>query len=334
MDKKVVLTGIKPTGSPHIGNYLGAIKPALNYLKRDDVLNYFFIADYHAHTAVKDPKVFKEYIYELAATWLACGLDPDRVIFYRQVDTPEVFELSWLLACHTPKGDMNRAHAYKALVQDNVEKGNKDPDQGVNMGLYTYPILMAADILLYDANLVPVGKDQIQHVEIARSIAKRVNQLYKKEVLVEPQEMVDDNVATIIGLDGRKMSKSYNNTIPLFVPEKKLRKLCMKITSDSTAPDAPKDPDKSLVFDFFKLFGTESETADFRAELERGISWGVAKEKLFEKINEEIKGPREKYDELMANKDVIDGYLKEGAVKAREHAGRTMKRVRNILLGE
>jgi len=333
MSKKNILTGIKPTGTPHIGNYLGAIKPALKEM-HNDMYNYkLFVADYHAHTTVKDAKVFQEYVYEIAATWLACGLDPEKVTFYAQVDVPELFELTWLLACHTPKGDLNRAHAYKALVQANVEKGNKDPDHGVNVGLFTYPLLMAADILLFDTNLVPVGKDQIQHVEIARSIASRINALYKTEVLVEPEALVVDAVAVVPGLDGRKMSKSYDNTIPLFCTEKRLKKLVNRITTDSSEPDAPKDPENSLIFDYYKLFASHKESEAFKSQLMGGISWGEAKAQLFEKINDEVKGPREIYNKLMENKDQIDKFLKEGAEKARVVAIENMKRIRGHLLG-
>ncbi|MEE2744380.1 MAG: tryptophan--tRNA ligase [Bdellovibrionota bacterium] len=333
--KKTILTGVKPTGMAHIGNYLGAIRPALQEVeKRKDNANFFFfIAEYHAHTSVKDPSLFKEYIYDIAATWLAFGLDPDKVTFYRQGDIPELFELTWLLACHTPKGDLNRAHAYKALVADNQEKGNQDPDHGINMGVYTYPILMASDILLFDTNIVPVGKDQIQHVEIARSMASRINELYKTEVLVEPQEEVKEDVATIPGLDGRKMSKSYNNSIPLFVSYKKLKKLVNKIKTDSTGPNEPKDPDTALVYDYYKLFSTPEELSKFREELIKGLSWGEAKAQLFEKINNQIKGPRDKYNQLMENRQVIDKLLIEGAQKARAVAQRTMERVRKNLLG-
>ncbi|RLA60542.1 MAG: tryptophan--tRNA ligase [Epsilonproteobacteria bacterium] len=333
MSKKNILTGIKPTGTPHIGNYLGAIKPALKDMHNSDNNYKLFVADYHAHTTVKDAKLFQEYVYEIAATWLACGLDPDKVTFYAQVDVPELFELTWLLSCHTPKGDLNRAHAYKALVQENIDKGNKDPDHGVNMGLFTYPLLMAADILLFDTNLVPVGKDQIQHVEIARSIASRINALYKTEVLVEPESLVVDEVAVVPGLDGRKMSKSYDNTIPLFCSEKRLKKLVNRITSDSSAADAPKDPDSSLVFKYYQLFASKDESKAFREELMKGISWGVAKAQLFEKINDEIKGPREIYNNLMENKEQIDKLLQAGAIKARAVAVENMKRIRKQLLG-
>jgi len=333
--KKTILTGVKPTGMAHIGNYLGAIKPALEEVekRKENADFFFFIAEYHAHTSVKDPALFKEYIYDIAATWLAFGLDPDKVTFYRQGDIPELFELTWLLACHTPKGDLNRAHAYKALVAENQEKDNQDPDQGINMGVYTYPILMASDILLFDTNIVPVGKDQIQHVEIARSMASRINELYKTEVLVEPQEEVKQEVATIPGLDGRKMSKSYNNSIPLFVSEKKLKKLVNKIKTDSTGPNEPKDPDTALVYDYYKLFSTPEELSVFREELIKGLSWGEAKAQLFEKINNQIKGPRDKYNQLMENRQVIDKLLVDGAKKARAVAKRTMERVRKNLLG-
>jgi tryptophanyl-tRNA synthetase len=329
----IVLTGIKPTGAPHLGNYLGAIRPALLYLKRDDLSHFFFIADYHAYTSVKDPKKFQEYIYEIAATWLACGLDPNRVIFYRQKDVPQVFELAWLLACHTPKGDMNRAHAYKAMVSENEDKGNKDPDYGVNMGLFTYPILMAADILLFNSTLVPVGKDQVQHVEIARSMAKRINQFLKKEVFESPKEMVQDDVATVQGLDGRKMSKSYNNTIPLFTTEKKLKKLVGRIKTDSTAEGGPKQIEGSLIFDYFKLFGSKEETLEFKEELEKGLSWGLAKEMLFNVINKELSPLREKYDLLMGDKKEIDEILLAGGKKAHQIAEKNMQIFREALLG-
>jgi tryptophanyl-tRNA synthetase len=331
--KKNILTGIKPTGTPHIGNYLGAIRPALKSMG-DPNFNYkLFVADYHAHTLVKDAKTFQQYVYEIAATWLACGLDPQRVTFYLQVDVPELFELSWILACHTPKGDLNRAHAYKALVAENLENQTKDPDHGVNMGLFTYPLLMAADILLFDAHYVPVGKDQLQHLEMARSMASRINARYKKQVFVEPQPIIQSDVATVPGLDGRKMSKSYDNTIALFCSEKKLKKLINRITTDSSAPDAPKDPNNSLVFDYYKLFASQQETEAFRQRLLAGISWGEAKACLFEKMNQEIAPLRNTYDELIEDKDKIKRLLKEGAQKAQACAQEKMAMVRKTLMG-
>jgi len=232
MKKIVTLTGVKATGMPHMGNYLGAMRPAINRLKNNaDQKNdfYYFIPDYHSLISHKDAGFIKNSSYEVAATWLACGLDPEKVIFYRQSDVPQILEFSWILACFTPKGDLNRAHAYKALTAQNAELGREDLDQGVNAGLFFYPVLMAADILLFDTNFVPVGQDQRQHVEMARSIAQRINNFYNQELLVEPQEIIEKDVAVVMGLDGRKMSKSYDNSIPLFVDEKNLKKYINKI---------------------------------------------------------------------------------------------------------
>ena len=264
---------------------------------------------------------------------MALGLDVEKSIFYKQSDVPEIFELQWLLSCMTPKGDMNRAHSYKARIQENEEKGNKDPDHGVNMGLYSYPILMAADILLYDTNLVPVGKDQVQHVEIARSIAQRINQYFGDETLIEPKEVLQEGGSYIPGLDGRKMSKSYDNTIPLWVPEKKLRKLIMKIKTDSSAPEDPKNPDDSLIMDIYKLFANQEQVDALAKRYREGIGWGEAKQELFESVNEYLKAPRQKYNQLMENKDQLDEILERGAQKARELALPTMKRVRQRMTG-
>ena len=327
---KKILTGIKPTGMPHIGNYLGAIRPAIE-LSRSENDCFYFIADYHSLTSIKDPKLFKQYVYEGIATWIALGLDTDKATFYRQSDLPEVFELNWILACHTPKGDLNRAHAYKAMVQDNQEAG-KDPDLGVNTGLYTYPVLMAADILLFDTNVVPVGKDQIQHVEMARSMAQRFNQLFG-ETLVEPQEQIQKEVAIVPGLDGRKMSKSYNNTIGLFLPEKKLRKLVNKITTDSTPPEAPKDPNDSAIFDLYRQFGSETEIQALEKRYKEGISWGEAKAELFEVMNRELAPARERFNQLMENTDELERVMAKGAEKARAVAHQTMTRVRKACTG-
>jgi len=330
---KTILTGIKPTGMPHIGNYLGAIAPAIELATHGADRSFLFIADYHSLTGTKDPQLFQEQLYQVAATWLACGVDPKKVIFYRQSDIPEIFELCWILACHVPKGDLNRAHAYKAAVADNLEnKRNNDPDHGVNMGLYSYPVLMAADILLFDTNIVPVGFDQVQHVEIARSIAQRMNQLYG-DVLVLPQEKIRDGAHTVSGLDGRKMSKSYDNTIPLFAPEKRLQKLINRITTDSSGPTAPKNPDDSLIFEYYKIFANDSQTQSFRKALEGGISWGEAKAQLFELVNDKVKNMRDCYDKLIEDRAYIDSVLSEGAQKARVVAKETMSRVRKMVLG-
>ncbi len=315
---KVVLTGIKPTGKPHIGNYLGAIKPALSLVEEYDAR--YFIADYHALNTIKDPSVLKDNTYEVAATWLACGLDPEKVLFYRQSDVPQTFELATQLMCFTAKGLMNRAHAYKAVVQENIEK-NRDEDFGVNMGLYTYPILMAADILLFDSDYIPVGKDQVQHIEIAADIAEAVNRTYKKDLLTIPKPLVSDETMTIIGSDGRKMSKSYNNTIALFLDEKKLRKSVMKIVTNSQSVEEPKNPDNCSVFSLYKLFASKEEQDSLAKKyLAGGMGWGEAKQTLFEAMNEQIKPMREKYLQLMENKDEIDKILDEGGKKAREIA--------------
>lgn len=331
--EKTVLTGIKPTGVPHLGNLLGAIRPALNLSHTmDDAKFIFFVADYHALTGKKDPKAYAQSIYDVAATWIAFGLDPKKVIFYKQSDIPEIFELSWILACHTPKGDMNRAHSYKASVQANEEKGQIDLDHGINMGLYTYPILMSADILLFNTNIVPVGKDQIQHVEIARSIAQRFNQYYK-DTLVLPQELVRESAGIIPGLDGRKMSKSYNNTIPLFETPKKLRKLINRITTDSSAPEDPKDPHASLIFKLYSEFANQNQIDELRSRFENGISWGEAKAELFEIMDSYLAGPRDIYNELIQDRVKIDQMLANGACEAREIASSTIQRVRKALKG-
>jgi len=324
-----VLTGIKPTGSPHIGNLLGAIRPALR-LADEGLEAFYFIADYHALTSVNDAATMRQLTNEVAATWLAMGLDPDRAVFYRQSDVPEVFELSWVLACATSKGWMNKAHAYKALVDANRAAG-VDEDDGINMGVYTYPILMAADIVAFDADFVPVGKDQVQHIEIARDIAQRVNSTAGAEVLKLPMAKVDDNVATVPGLDGRKMSKSYDNTIPLFAPSKQLRKTIMKMVTDSTPPEAPKDPETSSVFQLYRAIASPSEIDTLRARYASGIGWGDAKQALFEVLDRLLTDPRAKYDELMANPARIDELLARGAARARPIARATLDRVRKAI---
>lgn len=316
--KKTCLTGIKPTGMPHLGNYLGAIKPAIEMANSGDYDSYYFIADYHSLTTIYDPKKLNEYIYEVAAVWLAMGLDPSKSVLYKQSDIPEVMEVNWILNCFTSKGLMNRAHAYKAMVQEN-EENNRDPDQSVNMGIYSYPVLMSADILFINSDVVPVGADQVQHIEIARNIATVFNHHYG-DILTLPEAMVRENVSLVPGLDGRKMSKSYDNHIPLFLPEKKLKKMLNKIKTDSQPPEAPKDPDDSLIFDLFKLFANESEVKKLDEWYRRGIGWGEAKAELFKVVNRELEGPREIYNDLMANKEKIDKVLQEGREKIRPKA--------------
>ena len=326
--KKVSLTGIQSTGYLHIGNYFGAIKPALDLAKEYDAR--YFIADYHSLNSVKDPVELNAYIRAVAAGWLAAGLDPEKVIFYRQSSIPEVFELTIMLMAFTSKGLMNRAHAYKAAVQDNNERGD-DPDAGINMGLYTYPALMAADIILFDSDVVPVGQDQRQHIEIAQDIAEAVNAHYKKPVLKVPQAAIQESVAVVPGLDGRKMSKSYNNTIPLFAPEKELHKTIMRIVTNSQAVEEPKDPDASQIYQLYKLFTSKEEQASLAARYRAGgMGWGDAKEELFRAANRVLTPMRQLYEELMADPKRLDTILAEGAKKARVIAAETIKRFRKV----
>ena len=323
--KKRVLTGIKPTGYAHLGNYFGMIKPAIEMSKSDEFDNFYFIADYHALTTLKTKEEMIEYTYNIACTWLACGLDPNKVVFYRQSDIPETFELNWILCNVTPKGLMNRAHAYKAVVEKNEEE-NEDKDFGVNMGLYNYPILMAADILLFDTNYVPIGLDQKQHIEIARDIANSFNNKYGK-TFTEPEEIIQKEVHTLVGLDGRKMSKSYGNTIQLFTTEEVLKKSINRIVTDSRLPGEPKDLDCTL-FKFYKLFANEKQTKDFGDRLLKGLGWGDAKKELFEVANEYIKPMREKYNYYMSHKSEVDQILKTGTERARTIARKNIEKIR------
>ncbi len=326
---KRILTGIKPTGYAHIGNYFGAIMPSINLSNDKENDCYYFIADYHALTTLDNKELLKEYTYYLAATWLACGLDPNKVVFFRQSDVPEVFELNWILNNVTPKGLMNRAHAYKAVVEKNQENG-VDIDSGVNMGLYNYPILMAADILLYKTNIVPIGLDQKQHIEITRDIATYFNNKYSTKTLILPEEILTKNAYTIVGLDGRKMSKSYNNYIRLFGTENELKKGINRIITDSKLPGEPKDLD-CTVNKLYKVFATESEQAEFDEKLKNGLSWGEAKKELFNVVNRQLEPMREKFDYYMNNKDIIDQILKDGAKKARVVAKETLREVRELI---
>ena len=326
--KKRILTGIKPTGYAHLGNYFGAIKPAIKLSHNEDYECFYFIADYHALTTLKNADEMQDHLYNIACTWLACGLDPDKVIFYKQSDIPEDFELNWILCNVTPKGLMNRAHAYKAVVESNVSK-NMDVDFGVNMGLYNYPILMAADIILYGADLVPVGQDQKQHIEIARDIAKNFNKKYGK-VFVEPQEYIEEQFQTLVGLDGRKMSKSYGNTIQLFTTEEVLRKSINQIVTDSKMPGEPKDVDCTLN-KIYKLFASEEQAEAFDEKLRNGLGWGEAKKELYELANNYIKPMREKYFYYMEHKELVDQILEEGASKARVVAKEYLSKVRKAI---
>jgi tryptophanyl-tRNA synthetase len=329
MSRHRVLTGITTTGTPHLGNYVGAIRPAVAASRDASIDSFFFLADYHALIKCHDPDVVRQSSKEIAATWLALGLDTDNALFYRQSDIPEIPELTWVLCCNAAKGLMNRAHAYKAAVQANEEAG-EDPDFGITMGLFSYPVLMAADILMFNASHVPVGRDQVQHVEMARDIAQRFNHNFA-DVFTLPQAAVDDSVAVLQGLDGRKMSKSYNNTIPLFEGEKSLRKSINRIKTNLLEPGEPKDPDDSTVFQVWAAFASPQETARMRREFENGIAWGEAKKQLFELVNGELAGARERYQQLMADPAYIEAVLKKGAERAREHAVSLMAKVRSAV---
>ena len=319
MAKDTVLTGITTTGTPHLGNYVGAIRPAIAASRRDDAQSFYFLADYHALVKNQDPDSVHRSSLEVAATWLALGLDTDRAVFYRQSDIPEIPELTWILGAVTAKGLMNRAHAYKAAVAANEESESRDPDKGITMALFAYPVLMAADILLFNANQVPVGKDQKQHVEMARDIAQRFNHNFS-ELFVLPEAVIGDNTAVLSGLDGRKMSKSYNNTIPLFAPEKRLRKLIMKIKTNLLEPGEPKETEGCTLFEIYQAFATESEVDEMRQRFADGIGWGELKQELFEYVNEHLKAAREEYDRLIDSPDHVESILIAGAERAREIA--------------
>lgn len=330
MDQEIYLTGITTTGTPHIGNYVGAIRPGIAASKDAGKKNYYFLADYHALAKSEDPDNICQSTLEIAAAWLALGLDTDNAIFYRQSDIPEIPQLMWILTSMTAKGLMNRAHSYKAAVQANIDGGNKDPDKGINMALYSYPILMAADILMFKATRVPVGRDQKQHVEMARDMAQRFNHHYG-DVLVLPQPVIGDNTAVLAGMDGRKMSKSYDNTIPVFATEKGLRKLIMKIKTNSLEPGEPKDTEDSTLFAIYKAFAIDSETDDIARRYADGIAWGEMKQLLFEHINEHIKPAREEYMRLMADPAIVEAELKKGAARAREIAVPYLAEIRNAV---
>ena len=332
MSKQRVLTGITTTGTPHLGNYVGAIRPAIEASRDTNNESFYFLADFHALIKCQDPAAVHQSTKEIAATWLALGLDTDNAVFYRQSDIPEIPELTWVLNCVCAKGLMNRAHAYKAAVDANVEEG-EDADKAITMGLFSYPVLMAADILMFGSNKVPVGKDQIQHVEMARDMAQRFNHIYckKEPLLTLPDYQVDEDSAILQGLDGRKMSKSYGNTIPLFLPEKKLQKHINKIKTNLLEPGEPKDPDTSAVFQIWKAFATQEQTAEMRRAFEEGIGWGDAKKKLFALINEEIAEARERYEDLLARPADIESELQKGAEKARAVSKPMLAQVREAI---
>ncbi|WP_219209249.1 tryptophan--tRNA ligase [Variovorax boronicumulans] len=310
-----VLTGITTSGTPHLGNYVGSVRHSVRFSRRADVQSFYFLADYHALIKVDDPARIQRSTLEIAATWLACGLDPERVTFYRQSDIPEIPELSWFLTCVTGKGLLNRAHAYKASVDKNTAKG-EDPDADVSAGLFMYPVLMGADILMFNAHKVPVGRDQVQHIEMARDMAQRFNHLYGDHFTL-PEADIDEAVATLPGLDGRKMSKSYDNTIPLFTPRAQLQKLIGGIVTDSRAPGEPKDTEGSALFQIYQAFADAQETEALRQAFADGIAWSEAKQILFERIDREIAPLRARYEELINDPAQIERILLAGADKAR-----------------
>jgi tryptophanyl-tRNA synthetase len=322
-----VLTGITTTGTPHIGNYVGAIRPSVAASRNNAVRTFFFLADYHALVKNEEPDLVARSTLEIAAAWLAVGLDPDAVVFYRQSDIPEIAELAWILSCVTAKGLMNRAHAYKAAVDENLSSGDKDPDRGITMGLFSYPILMTADILMFKADRVPVGSDQKQHIEMARDIATRFNHHFG-ELFVLPEAVIEQHVAVLPGLDGRKMSKSYGNTIPLFTPAKQLRKLIMRIKTNSQEPGEIKNPDDSALFAIYRAFATHTEAEEMRTMYRNGIGWGDVKQRLFELLNDELAPAREKYERLVAAPDQVEDILRRGAERARAASRPLMEQVR------
>jgi tryptophanyl-tRNA synthetase len=317
MSKQIWLTGITTSGTPHLGNYVGAIRPTVEASRNKEREGFYFLADYHAMIKNQDPLMLRQSRREISAAWIALGLDTDHATFYRQSDIPEIMELTWMLTCLTAKGLMNRAHAYKAVVQENVDNDVADPDKGITMGLFSYPILMSADILMFKATHVPVGRDQVQHLEMARDIAQRFNHHYG-ELMVLPQAVIEDSASVLKGLDGRKMSKSYGNTIPLFESAAKLRKSIMKIKTNSLEPGEPKDPEDNTVFEIYRAFASEEQTLAMRDAYTGGIGWGDAKQQLFELVDSVLDGPRKHYEELMAEPDQLDEILALGAEKARE----------------
>lgn len=323
------LTGITTTGTPHLGNYVGAFRPAVEASRRPGTENFYFLADYHALIKCDEPARVQRSTLEIAACWLAVGLDPERVLFYRQSDIPEILELTWLLTCVTGKGLLNRAHAYKAAVDKNTAAG-LDPDVDVSAGLFMYPVLMAADILMFKAHKIPVGRDQVQHVEMARDIASSFNHLYG-ELLVPPEAQIDETVALLPGVDGRKMSKSYDNHIPLFAPREQLRRLIAGIVTDSRAPGEPKQVEGSALFQIYEAFASVEETQRLRQAYADGIAWSEAKQALFDRIDAEIAPMRERYEALIADPARIERTLKAGAERARAIATPFMAELRHAV---
>ena len=326
--KPISLTGIKPTGNPHIGNYFGMYKPAIALTEK--YLGLYFVADLHALTTTPDRKELQQLIHEVAAGWLALGLDPEKSVFFRQSSIPEIPECAWILACLTSKGLMNRAHAYKAAVDKNLE-AERDPDDGINMGLYNYPVLMAADILLYGSDVVPVGLDQKQHIEITRDIAENFNRTYGKTLKL-PEGLFAEDFQDVPGIDGRKMSKSYGNTIPIFADENTIRKQVMRIVTDSRTPEEPKNPDSDNLFQIFRLFATPERTEEVRQHyLAGGLGYGTLKQELADTILAYFDDARQKFNNYMQDTAALDAILERGAEKARDIAIPVLKRMRKAV---
>ena len=326
--KQKVLTGITTSGTPHLGNLVGAILPAIEASKGNDTSSFLFLADYHSLIKNLDSKLTHESSFEIAACWLACGLDPKKVTFYRQSDIPHIFELAWILGCLTSKGLLNRAHAYKAAVSDNELSGAKDADKGVTMGLFNYPILMAADILMFSADIVPVGQDQKQHIEMTRDIALRFNHHYG-DLLTPPEAKISKLTGILPGIDGRKMSKSYNNTIPIFADEGSLKKIIMKIKTNSLEPGVPKDITDCNIFAIFKSIAKENDVKSFQKMYEEGISWGDAKTHLFDNLSLFLSSYKKEYLKIIKDRDYVESVLKEGANKALEVSTPLIEDIRN-----
>lgn len=330
MANKTIITGITTTGIPHLGNYVGAIRPAIKATHQEGVSSYLFLADYHGIIKCHEPDKIKQSTKAVAATWLACGLDAERTTFYRQSDIPEILELNWILTCITSKGVMNRSHAYKVLVENNLAS-KQDPDFEIEMGLYSYPILMTADILLFQANEVPVGRDQVQHIEIARDIAQRFNHRFGTNILTLPEAKVDEHVELLLGLDGRKMSKSYGNTIELFLTPKQRQKAVNQIVTNLKEPSVPKFKGESAIFEIYQAFATPVEYAEFEKQLNEGLAWGEAKKLLAAKIGNELDGFTDTYHDLIANPQHIEDILQAGASKARVKAREVLARVKDAV---
>ena len=328
--KQTVLTGITTSGTPHLGNLVGAILPAIEASSEKQNKSFLFLADYHSLIKNTDSELTHTSSFEIAACWLACGLDPREVVFYRQSDISHIFELAWILGCMTSKGLLNRAHAYKAALAENENAGSSDLDKGITMGLYNYPILMAADILMFNADIVPVGQDQKQHIEMTRDIALRFNHHYG-ELLTPPEAQISETTGILPGLDGRKMSKSYNNTIPIFLDEKKLKKSVMKIKTNSLEPGEPKDSSTCTVFSLYKAISSESDLNELQIQYDNGIAWGEAKTILFDRLNQFLKPYKDEYDKIIEDRSYVEQVLMDGANRAKEVSTPLIEKIRSAV---